>query len=48
MPSIPLTSVVNGLLSVIFLKGVVVCAEESQDCFPAFPLSFKYPTHSVP
>ena len=40
MLSFPLTSAVNGLLSVTFLKGVVVCAEESQDYFPALPLSF--------
>lgn len=40
MLSFPLTSAVNGLLSVTFLKGVVVCADESQDYFPAFPLSF--------
>lgn len=38
--SFPLTSAVNGLLSVTFLKGVVVCTEESWDYFPAFPLSF--------
>lgn len=40
MLSFLLTSAVNSLLSVTFLKGVVVCAEESQDYFPAFPLSF--------
>lgn len=40
MLSFPLTSAVNGLLSVIFPKGVVVHLEESEDYFPAFPLSF--------
>jgi len=39
MLSFPLTSAVNGLLSVTFLKGVVVHAEELQDYFPAFLLS---------
>lgn len=40
MLSFPLTSAVKGLLSVTFLKGMVVCAKESQDYFHAFSLSF--------
>lgn len=40
MLSFSLTSAVNGLLSVIFPKEVVVRLKESEDYFLAFPLSF--------